>query len=227
MARKLLMQQFARWHIWLAWLVGFPILMWTVTGLVMIARPIEEVRGDAVRAEPLELVAGRYVLPEFDEPVREVQLVQQAIGPVWIVTRADGSRYRHYAPDGSIIPPVIASEAREIAAASYAGQSKLESVGYIPADEVPMELRRPLDTWRLHYADGTNIYVEASTGQVLAVRTGWWRVYDLMWGLHIMDLEGRENSHHPIIVLFAALSVIGSMLGVMLMFRRRKARVKG
>ena len=52
MARQRMMQRFARWHVWLGWLVGFPILMWTVTGLFMVARPIEEVRGDHLRAPP-------------------------------------------------------------------------------------------------------------------------------------------------------------------------------
>ena len=31
------MQSLAKWHVWLGWLVGVPILMWTVTGLVMVA----------------------------------------------------------------------------------------------------------------------------------------------------------------------------------------------
>ena len=31
------MLQFARWHIWLGWLVGLPMLMWALTGLVMVA----------------------------------------------------------------------------------------------------------------------------------------------------------------------------------------------
>ena len=35
-----------RWHIWLAWIAAIPLLFWTVSGLVMVARPIEEVRGD-------------------------------------------------------------------------------------------------------------------------------------------------------------------------------------
>ena len=35
-----------RWHIWLGWIVGIPMLVWTLSGLVMVARPIEEVRGE-------------------------------------------------------------------------------------------------------------------------------------------------------------------------------------
>lgn len=226
MAKQRMMLRFARWHIWLGWLVGFPILMWTVTGLIMVARPIEEVRGEGLRAEPPSVVTGAYVLPDFGEPVSKVELVQQPIGPVWVVTTADGARRRYFAPDGTLLPPVIASEAHQIAAATYAGEAELAEVRYIPWDVAPIELRRPVNSWRLHYSDGTNFYVEAATGEPLAVRTPWWRVYDFAWGLHIMDLQTREDTHNPIIILFAALSVIGATLGCILLFRRRKARIK-
>ena len=48
----------ARWHIRLGWLVGVPIVMWLATGLFMVARPIEEVRGTHLRlpVEPAPLV---------------------------------------------------------------------------------------------------------------------------------------------------------------------------
>lgn len=34
-----------------------------------------------------------------------------------------------------------------------------------------------------------------------------WRFYDFMWGLHIMDLQGREDTNNPWIVSFAMLSL--------------------
>ena len=74
-------------------------------------------------------------------------------------------------------------------------------------------------------ADGTHVYIDDATGEVLALRTGGWRLYDAMWGLHIMDLQTREDTHHPILIAFAALSAIGASLGCVLLFRRRKARV--
>jgi len=51
MQRPRIMQRISRWHIWLGWLVGLPVLMWTVTGLVMVAKPIEEVRGNHLRKQ--------------------------------------------------------------------------------------------------------------------------------------------------------------------------------
>jgi hypothetical protein len=40
-----------------------------------------------------------------------------------------------------------------------------------------------------------------------------------------MDLQTREDTHHPILILFAVLSVIGSLFGCVLLFRRRKSRM--
>ena len=39
-----------------------------------------------------------------------------------------------------------------------------------------------------------------------------------------MDLSEREDTSHPVLILFAALSLTGAMIGGILMFRRRKAR---
>jgi hypothetical protein len=220
------MLNFARWHIWLGWLVGVPVLMWTVTGLVMALYPLEDVRGENLRTKAQVIDTTELVFPNRIGRATSVVLAMQADGPVWIVTEPDGGRYRYSARDGSLVPPVIASEARRIVEAEYAGDAALESVTYFPSDLSPPDLRAPIDSWQAHYADGTNVYLSAATGEVLAVRTGWWRTYDFMWGLHIMDLETREDSSHPILILFAALALAGSLLGCALLFRRRKARPK-
>ena len=222
MARFRIMQQLARWHIWLGWLIGVPILMWTISGLVMVVRPIEEVRGENLRAEAVPMATADLVFPNRMGPVLGVVLANQADGPTWIVTEPDGGRYRYSATDGTLVPPVIESEARRIALATYSGKAALETVRYFPADLAPPDLRIPTDSWQAHFSDGTNFYIHSSTGEILAVRTGWWRVYDFMWGLHIMDLQTREDTSHPILIIFAALSVFGALMGTVLLFRRRR-----
>jgi hypothetical protein len=89
MAGQRTMLRFARWHIWLGWLVGFPILMWTTTGLFMVARPIEEVRGDQLRAPQAVIDPDGLRFPTaIGEPIHEARLVAQPNGPAWIVTAA-------------------------------------------------------------------------------------------------------------------------------------------
>ena len=92
------MQRFARWHVWLGWIVGLPILMWTVTGLWMVARPIEEVRGGHLRAEPATIDPADVRFPaNIADDLRDAKLVQQPDGAMWIMTTADGHRLRYSA----------------------------------------------------------------------------------------------------------------------------------
>lgn len=226
MTLQRLMQKFARWHIWLGWAVALPLLMWTITGLVMVARPIAEVRGESLRAKSPSADAATLVFPKLTGRIEGVKLVQQPDGPVWVVTEQGGGRYRYSAKDGSIVPPVIEVEAGAIAQAAYAGDAAIESVKYVPADEAPVELRSSANSWRASFADGTHIFIDDSTGEVLALRTRWWRFYDFLFGLHIMDPKAHEDAHNPFVVVFGAITLVGALLGSILLFRRRKARIK-
>ncbi|HQA18128.1 MAG TPA: hypothetical protein PK680_07085, partial [Novosphingobium sp.] len=73
------------------------------------------------------------------------------------------------------------------------------------------------------FDDGTPLYIDAESGEVLALRTRFWRTFDFMWGLHIMDPVGRENSSHVLLWLFSAGALVTSLFGTVLLFRRRKA----
>jgi len=221
------MLNFARWHIWLGWLVGIPTLMWMVTGLYMAAKPIEEVRGNHLRVEqavqPLVLPGSALASAEF--PIREMRAVMQDGRAVAILTGMDGSTRRVDMQSGAALPALSANDARLIVAEQIKGGDQIRSVTAFDADNVPFDFRREMPVWQVALEDGAHIYVGRDTGQIEAVRTRWWRGFDFMWGLHIMDLRAREDTSHPILILFAALGVIGALLGCILMFRRRKAKV--
>ena len=226
-----MIQRFAKWHIWLGWLVGVPILMWTVTGLVMVAKPIDEVRGGHLRKDiPQQpLPPGTTIavaLPDDPaKPVKSVSTAMQSGRAITTISYQDGSLERIGA-DGSVLAPLSELEARLLVAEQIVGGDKVVVSTAFDAADVPFDFRRPIDAWQIVLEDGAHIYVGQHTGQIEAVRTRWWRVFDFMWGLHIMDLQTREDTSHPILILFAVLGVVGSLLGCVLMFRRRKARVK-
>ena len=223
------MRRLARWHIWLGWLIGVPLLLWTFSGLWMVARPIEEVRGTDLRSEPARLPAiTAPVLPATEaRPVERIELVQRVDGPVWIVRFAGGDARAASVASGRMLPRIDAALARRIADTALAEPSAVVGASAFAAVDAPLELRRDRSSWQVRYADGVHVYVDALTGEVLAVRTGQWRWFDLMWGLHIMDLQTREDTHHPLLIGFAALAFAGSLMGVVLLFWRRKARVRG
>ena len=226
MARANWMRRIARWHIWLGWLVGIPIVMWTATGLFMVAKPIEEVRGNHLRVEMPEqpLILPDSDLASPDSALKEMRAVMQDGRAVAILTGLDGAVTRVDMASGETIAPVDSAKARSIAAEQIVGGDKVRSVTFFEAENVPFDFRRPMPVWQVALEDGAHIYIGRDTGEIEAVRTSWWRWFDFMWGLHIMDLSEREDTSHPILILFATLSLTGALLGTILMFRRRKSR---
>lgn len=223
------MQSLAKWHIWLGWLVGVPIAMWLATGLFMVARPIEAVRGDHLRRavpEQQALTIPGSTLAAADTSLAEMHVTMQDGRAVAVLTGLDGSVRRVDFASGAPLPPLDAAAARALVATRIIGGDQVERVTLFPADKVPFDFRRPLAVWQVALEDGTNVYVGRDTGNIEAVRTRWWRAFDFAWGLHIMDLSEREDTSHPVLIIFAALSLTGALIGCVLMFRRRKARVK-
>ncbi len=225
MTQTKVMRQFARWHIWLGWLAGVPLLLWTVSGLWMVARPIEEVRGIALRADPANLSANIVpAAPRLDgRQIERLELVQRADQPVWIIRFAGGDRRAADALTGAMLPGVNAGLARRIADAALLEPAAVIRVSAFAAVDAPLELRQDRSSWQVIYADDIHVYVDALTGEVLAVRSNQWRWFDFMWGLHILDPQTREDTHHPLLIGFAVLAMSSCLLGFVLLFRRRKS----
>ena len=74
--------------------------------------------------------------------------------------------------------------------------------------------------------DGVHFYVDASSGQIVATRTGWWRFYDFMWGLHIMDPVTREDTHNSFVILFGIVALAMSVLGTILLPKALKKKAR-
>ena len=228
MTKNAFFNQLHRWHIWLGWLVGVPIVMWTLTGLVMTLKPIEEVRGEHLRVE----VEERALPPDTRISIALPASVEKSAKSITtamlgdrVVTRIDyldGTSAR-FGEDGAELPPVTEEEARAILARRIVGGNRLSALAAFDADTPPSDLRREIAVWQATLEDGTHVYVDRTSGDIAAVRTPFWRTFDAMWGLHIMDWSGREDSSHPVLILFAALSLLGAIMGCVLMFRRRKA----
>lgn len=216
-----------RLHIWLGWLVGVPLLIWTATGLFMATQPIERVRGEHLVRDPPSLSLPSPPVPPAigPRPVRSLTLEQQAGGPVWIVRYADGQAGRASALSGQLLPPLTALEAAGIVRGRYQGESTISAVDKTSADKPPIDLRRKVETFRVTMRDGARFYVDAATGEILARRTGQWRLYDFMWGLHIMDLQTRQDLNNLWLVAFAAISLASVIMALVLLpaaSRRRR-----
>jgi hypothetical protein len=220
-----------RWHVWLGWVVGLPVLFWVVSGLVMVWKPIGEVRGEHLMHEmPMVRMTAPMIPPAIQGvPVKSMTLEPRATGPRWVVTMPDGTSRLADPATGALMPPVSAAEAMREVMTRYTGAAKVRSVTRTDPKAPPMELRRPISAWRVEMDDGTRFYVDAGSGAVVARRTDWWRFYDFMWALHIMDFETREPSPNKWILTLGIGALLMALLALALLpltvrWRRKSGR---
>jgi hypothetical protein len=221
-----------RYHIWLGWIVGLPILFWVVTGLIMIIKPLDEVRGRhviethkhfALKSEPVPpKIAGL--------EIEHMALEHRADGARWVVGIKDGPSRRADAATGAWLPPLSAADAAGEVMHAWKGSGRILSVVRTDPKNPPLDLREPVETWQVTLDDGTHVYVERATGAILATRTRFWRIYDWMWGLHIMDMGTRENPHNAWLATFGIASLVMALLAMVMLpltiKRKRKSQAK-
>lgn len=206
-----------RWHVWLGWIAGVPLLLWSLSGLVMAARPLAEV-GSAAHLRTPRVAPGLYIVPVLNRhDIKEVELVTGPAGARWRLVLADGNSLALDAVRGVPVDRLSPSQAAQAATAAYKGVAAVKAVRLIDRNHRPHELREPVDAWQVAYDDGMRIYVDAWSGEVLAARSTWWRAYDTAWAIHIMDFQGRDDPNNPWIIMLGLLTGLMSLLALSLL----------
>ena len=67
---------------------------------------------------------------------------------------------------------------------------------------------------------GVIIITNPFSGEIVAIRSAQWRIWDLMWGLHIMDWVDRENIDNLLLKIFSFIALFTSISGVILFFKK-------
>lgn len=211
----------SRLHRTLALLVGVQVLLWFLSGLVMSALPIERVRGehlvDRDMAAPLPPGLAVRLLPGA-AGATSIEFVSLAGRPAARVTAPDGSRSLADPATGAPLPM---DEALARAVAEQAHRGTLAAARVERVTEASPAYRGPFPGFRVVFddAEATSVYVDP-LGRVAGVRTSTWRLFDLLWGLHIMDWWGRENINSPWLVGFGAGALLLSLAGLALLVQR-------
>lgn len=224
-------------HRWISLLVLLQLFLWATSGLVFAlipARSITSAVADAAHEQ--RLITDHWATPdailssvpvEHRSSVFRMELRRAGPVDVWVVRGASGWVGRYDGTTGAEMPLTQADAAR-IASEDQEGHPTGRDVSRY--DEAPpIEYRdRPLPAYRvvLDDAEGTAVWVDARTGEVTARRTDRWRAYDFFWSLHIMDYTARDDIHHPLLVIAAAMAELTAITGLLLWLRRlpRKRR---
>jgi len=209
-------------HRYLSLFISIQFLLWTISGVFFSFNKIEEVRGEQYLLESKEMDFS------INSPINinssgEIKFFYRLDDLVYEVNLG-GSSYVYY-QDGNPITKLSFSEAKEII------QTKTNltpiSVGEISKNERGSEYRsRPLPLFKVESLNKDekviNVYLDPYSGQIRAIRSTQWRMWDFLWGLHIMDWTDRDNFNNNFIKFFSVLAFISALSGILLFFKTRR-----
>ena len=152
---------------------------------------------------------------------------------LYTVTTPD-NRYLLDPETGAVISPLSEKTARDIAAFHFNGNARMLDASLLTASP-PMEIQtRRLPLWRVDFDDrfSTSFYVDPYTGRLVTRRHQYWRIFDFMWMLHIMDYDERTDAHNLLLNIAEISGLAFAITGIWLLFysfsgrRKEKAPVK-
>ena len=193
-------------HRYLSIFIAIQLLLWTVSGIYFAFNKIELIRGEQYRL-----------------PTNVEYRIFDRLGQQVIASNKDGNIvYRTY-PEGNLLEKLSDEEAKLIASI----KTSLEPVSAILLTESSpgSEYRgRSLPIYQITTTskDDTNIYLDPLSGDVLAIRSDSWRMWDFLWSLHIMDYDQRDNINNFLLRIFSILALVSSISGILLFFFSKK-----
>ena len=81
---------------------------------------------------------------------------------------------------------------------------------------------RHLPFWQIKFEGFSTptLYVGQHTGDIVAKRHNYWRLFDWMWRFHIMDYDDGENVSNWFLFLVATMGLLAAFSGAVLTFYR-------
>lgn len=212
-----------RIHKWLALFVGIQAVIWTLSGMYMVAVHIDYIHGDhLVRPDqPKSQDMAPFVAPASilaQEPkAREVRLAKLIDQPVWRADTPEGAKIFD-ARSGSPLPPLTQQQVEESARRIYTGDPTIVSTKLLTDAPLEMQSRKP-PYWQIEF-EGWNrptLYISPTTGELISRRHNLWRIFDFAWMMHIMDYSERTNVNNPLLRVATWSAVLMALAGAWLL----------
>ena len=218
-------------HRYLSFFVSLQLLLWTISGIFFAFNKIELIRGEQYRlANPTHSMLGAVKIQDIFDA--QSVLVTTRLGEVITIAQSPETK-RYLNSEGEPLEKLTTSQAKDIV--RNLTNLRPTSAAEITKMEAGAEFRgRALPLFRVRSEDDNNsqinVYLNAYSGEIVAIRSPSWRIWDLMWGLHIMDWQDREDIDNLLLKIFSILALISSLSGILLFFRvdfRRPKRQEG
>lgn len=204
--------------------LGFQFLIWSVSGAYMVIFNIDYIHGDSLVVNHQSKINANkitYPLSSLRKQYPRAENIEVGIfidQEVYRFTVLDEKQLIN-ASNGDKLSPLNENDAVKAAKHYYSGNGELADVELITQNP-PFELsRRVLPAWRINFNDLAHpaIYISAQTGKLVGKRHQFWRIFDLMFSLHVMDYE-EEDPSNQLLFWFAIFSIIASIFGGILSY---------
>ena len=215
-----------RWHRLIAIATSIQLLLWTLSGLFFAFVDIDYVRGHQfkVPASPVALDLAQFAVTEFDA---QHLVVRERLPGEMLVGVYSESGVQWLDQNGALAQALTAEEALALGATRTVMTPNRSE--WVDQPEVGSEYRgAPLPLWRLWESDVPDrvAYIDALSGEVLAVRHGAWRWWDFLWSLHIMSYTDRDTIGTWLLKVFSVMALITAVLGVWLFRATRRVATR-
>ena len=206
-------------HKYLSFFISVQLFLWTVSGIYFAFNKIELVRGEQYRlTESFPINFNEVKFSRSD--VQQVKAINRLGEIIFVVS---GSKSTEYLDSfGAPVNKLNKSEVFEIVSSS----STLKPIDLEEITEFSKgsEFRgRNLPLYKVTSLNDKdkkiNLYLNVFSGEITAVRSIQWRIWDLMWGFHIMDWQTRDKINNIFLQIFSILALVSSISGIMLFFR--------
>jgi len=207
-------------HKYLSLVISIQLLLWTVSGIYFAFNKIELVRGEQYL---IEQKVSKLNLKEVESSFsgKNVNFVRRL--DEWIIKVETDSGFSYTDLQGQNLDELNSEEVREVVRLSTNLTPLMAQ--RIDKPEIRAEFRgRNLPIFKVTTSttDNINVYVDAFTGEVTAIRSDSWRIWDFLWGAHIIDYSERENINNFLIKILSILALISSLSGIVLFFKTFK-----
>lgn len=223
-------RRLSRLHKLLGLIIGLQVLFWTVSGFYFTLFPIETIHGDPWRT-PVDhgsLQTSNVQLSILDVeliyggPIRTASLEMFWDQPVWRIRGENGTRILN-AADGRMLEIDEAFVRNVLLTSTRLTTTDGLDIRYLES-WAPREYTGPLPVFQaIDRQTGTRFYVPIETGELKSVRTNAWRVFDVLWRFHIMDVTGEDRFDNGWLKLFAGSAILFVLSGGALLFHRLRA----
>lgn len=217
-------RQIRKVHQWFALITALQMLIWLMSGLYMVMMDIDFIRGEQLvkPTTPTQITSLGYSFTQLleDHPdALQPQLIFTA-SHAFYQFKLGGQTIVINAQDGTPLPAIAQQDIIAKAQSLYSGQGKIINAHRLDTD-LPAEISPKLaPVWQVNFDDfaHTSLYFSAISGELVSKRHNYWRIFDFMWMLHIMDYDEREDIHNRFLRILAMLGVLTASFGLALTY---------